>query len=299
MRPRVRRRPVISFQLLNKTIKMRNYSNDYLSEFEREFEMEFETDTLNHENEFEFENLQEFENEDEFENVHEFENEDEFEFQDENSYESRLYEALNSNYESELEFENSLNEVLHEMEKDYFWGSLKKWVKKKGGIKGLLAKYGKKLPIVSAANALSSVARGDLRGAVKSIAGNGLLKTGLSMIPGGGVAARGLDMANKLLGDSETPKVSMDNVKQAVAVGKDAYDNLARQLASAQSPQDLVNMGKKALQQAIQGNKPSAASSGMQQSGKKSGSRTRIPYPKGSVVSVHADYISIWKPSSQ
>ena len=164
---------------------------------------------------------------------------------------------------------------------------------------GLLAKYGKKLPIVSAANAISSVARGDLRGAVKSIAGNGLLKTGLSLIPGGGVAARGLDMANKLIGDSETPKVSMDNVKQAVAVGKDAYDNLARQLASAQSPQDLVNMGKKALQQAIQGNKPSATGAMMPTSGKKQGSRTRIPYPKGAVVSVHADYISIWKPSPQ
>ena len=157
---------------------------------------------------------------------------------------------------------------------------------------GLLKKYAKKLPIVSAANAISSVARGDFRGALKDIASNGLLKTGLSFIPGGSVATKGLDMANKMLnGDSETPNVSMQNVKQAVAVGKDAYDNLARNLANAQTPQDVQNMGKKAWQEAVNAKGRTRART------KKGGSRTRIPYPAGSVVSVHPDYISIWQPS--
>ena len=134
-------------------------NSDYLSEFEREFELEFESNALNNENTYELENDHELEhdNEYEFEGDHESEGDHEFEFQGESTYESRLYEILNNNYESELEFENNLNEVLHEMEKDYFFGSLKKWVKRKGGLKGLLAKYAKKLPIVSAANAISSV----------------------------------------------------------------------------------------------------------------------------------------------
>ena len=273
---------------------MRDYSNDYLSEFEREFDTEFESDR-DSENDFELEMNDEMDNEgdNEFEADRDSENDFEFEFQDENSYESRLYEVLNNNYESELEFENNLNEVLHEMEKDYFWGSLKKWVKKKGGITGLLSKYAKKLPIVSAANAISSVARGDFRGALKDIAGNGLLKTGLSMFPGGGVAVRGLDMANKLVNsDSETPNVSMANVKQAVAVGKTAYDNLARNLVNAQTTQDVKDMGKKAWQQAVRDHRtrPSV-------SNRRGGRKTRIPYPAGSVVSVHPDYISIWQPS--
>ena len=192
---------------------MRNYSNDYLSEFEREFEAEIEDEQIGNENESEFESNYEFEfesndeseeeSEFEFEADYDSENEHEMEFQNENSYETRLYEILNNNYESELEFENSLNEVLHEMEKDFFFGSLKKWVKKKGGIKGLLKKFAKKLPISGAINAITSVARGDFRGALKSIASNGLLKAGLSFIPGGGIALKGLDYVNKFA-NSET-----------------------------------------------------------------------------------------------
>ena len=275
-------------------------NSDYLSEFEREFELEFESNALNNENTYELENDRESEHdhEYEFEGDHESEGENEFEFQNENSYESRLYEILNNNYESELEFENNLNEVLHEMEKDYFFGSLKKWVKKKGGLKGLLAKYAKKLPIVSAANAISSVARGDFRGALKDIAGNSLLKTGLSFIPGGAVAAKGLDMANKFMGEAEAPAVSMDKVKQIVETGKTAYDNLARHLVDAQTPQDAKDMGKKAWLQTMQSRKKSGtgtgASTGM---GTKSGNKTVIPYAKGSSVHVYADRVVIYKPS--
>ena len=273
-------------------------NTDYLSEFEQEFELEFESETYDNENDFELDNEFESENDNEFEfesdSEFESENDNEFEFEAENSYESRLYEILNNNYESELEFENNLNEVLHEMEKDYFWGGLKKWVKKKGGVSGLLAKYAKKLPIVSAAKALSSVARGDLRGALKNVMSNDLLKTGLSFVPGGSAAVKGLDMANKLLGDSETPNVPMAKVKQAVAVGKAAYDGLAKNLASAQTPQDIKDMGKKALQQAVQGVK-SGAMNGLTNGGKRR-KKTVIPYPKGSRICVYPDRIVILKP---
>ena len=286
-------------------------NSDYLSEFEQEFELE--SDTLNEDN-YELENDQ-FELNDEFELENELDSEhdSEFEFQDENSYESRLYEILNSNHESELEFENSLNEVLHEMEKDYFFKSIGKWVKKQGGVKGLLAKYGKNMPLVSAANALSAASRGDFRGALKSIAGNSLIKTGLSFIPGGSVAAKGLDMANKFMRETDEPAVPMEKVKQIVAIGKDAYDNLARNLVDAQSPEEVKSMGKKAWQQAIQnirkvagrgkgGGKGGGSGTGMGAGngsgmGAGNGRKTTIPLAKGSVVSVYADRVVIHKPS--
>lgn len=293
-------------------------NSDYLSEFEQEFELELESDTLNEDN-YELENDQEFELNDAFELENELDSEfeNEFEYQDENSYESRLYEILNSNYESELEFENNLNEVLHEMEKDYFFKSIGKWVKKQGGVKGLLAKYGKKMPLVSAVNAVSAASRGDFRGALKSIAGNGLLKTGLSMIPGGGIAARGLDMANKFMNEANEPAVPMEKVKQIVAIGKDAYNNLARNLVEAQSPEEVKSMGKKAWQQAIQnirkvvgrgkgGGKGGGSGTGMgvgsvtgmgATAGAGNGRKTTIPFPKGSVVTVYADRVVIHKPN--
>ena len=278
---------------------------DYLSEFEQEFELE--TTMLDNEDNYELENDQESEYNDEFELDSESDSEldSEFEFQEENSYESRLYEILNNNYENELEFENNFNEVLHEMEKDYFFGALKRWVKKKGGITGLLARYAKKLPIVSAANALSSVARGDFRGALKDIASNSLLKTGLSFVPGGSAAVKGLDMANKFLGDSEAPAVPMSKINQMVAVGKSAYDNLARHVVNAQTPQDVKDMGKKAWQQAVNDHRNSTANTTIRDHrtptnrasrGANQGQKTIIPFPKGSVVIVHSDRVVIRKP---
>lgn len=271
---------------------MRNYSNDYLSEFESEFEAEVEDKQMSDENDLQMELNDEFEDESEleFETDDDSEGEFEMEFQTDNSYESRLYEVLNNNFESELEFENNLNEVLHEMEKDFFFGSLKKWVKKRGGVKGLLAKYAKKLPISGAVNAISAAARGDFRGALKNIASNGLLKTGISFLPGGGMAVKGLDFANKFA-NSEAPNVSMENVEKAVAVGKSAYDNLARNLVYAQTDQDGKNMGQKALQQAILKHRGSSKTSN-----RSGGRKMRIPYPVGSVVSVHPTYVSIWQP---
>jgi hypothetical protein len=280
---------------------MRNYSTDYLSEFEKEFEAEIENTQspgeqdpeMEFENEFEEEGESEFELEQDSENEMETDSENEMELEIESSYETRLYEIFNNSYESELEFENNLNEVLHEMEKDFFFGSLKKWVKKKGGIKGLLAKYAKKLPISGAVNAISSAARGDFRGALKNIASNGLLKTGLSFIPGGGMAVKGLDFVNKFTNpDSETSNVSMENVQQAVAVGKTAYDELAKNLVNARTENDIKDMGRKSLQEAIRKHK-----GGQVQRHQQRGRKMRIPYPPGSIVSIHPTFISIWQPS--
>jgi hypothetical protein len=269
---------------------------DYLSEFEQEFELEFESETYDNENDFELDNEYDSEYDNEFESDSEYDSEHDNEFEFEaDSYESRLYEILNNNYESELEFENNLNEVLHEMEKDYFWGAAKKWIKKRGGVGGLLAKYAKKLPIASAAKALSSVARGDLRGALKNVMSNDLLKTGLSFVPGGAAAVKGLDIANKLMGDSEAPNVPMEKVKQAVAVGKAAYDGLAKGIVNAQTPQDIKDLGKKAIQQAIQGVKNGLVSGATSRA---TGHKKRvIHYPKGSKICIYPDRIVIVKPN--
>jgi hypothetical protein len=292
-------KPALHFSLFKNNQPMRG-NPDYLSEFEQEFELEFESGTFDNEDDFELDNAYDSENDNDFEfesdNEYDSENDNDFEFEAD-SYESRLYEILNNNYESELEFENNLNEVLHEMEKDYFWGGLKKWVKKRGGISGLLAKYAKKLPIASAAQALSSVARGDLRGALKNVMSNDLLKTGLSFVPGGAAAVKGLDMANKLMGDSEAPNVPMEKVKQAVAVGKAAYDGLAKGLANAQTPQDVKDLGKKAFQQAIQDMKKGLGSGfGSGITNGSSRKKTVIPYTKGSKICIYPDRIVIIKP---
>lgn len=232
---------------------------NYLSEFEQEWNSEFETtDVQNDAYELEVED-EEMDSDDELESGDDFETsaqDDSYEMESgedheqENgmgyNYEDRLYNVLNGDHESELEFEHDLNEVLHEMEKDYFWKGLKsKWNKfKKGKVFAALRKVADATPIGSTIKQYTALARGDIKGFAKNLAGQALSAMG----PGGGMAKQLLNL--------ETP-VANGNLRNSARyihqATRNAYGNLVNQLTSSVgNPGKAKDFGKMAVQQAVQ-----------------------------------------------
>ncbi|GAB3558326.1 hypothetical protein [Spirosoma fluminis] len=241
---------------------MKGYQNDYLSEFEQEFEMDGEStgsynefELVNDESEIdsEWETDQEFESPtgsdseadylSEFEADGEFESDNEFENTPEGRYEARLYEIFTNNYENEFEFENDFNEVMHEVERDFFWSKLKKW--------------GKKLAPL-AKTALGAIpGGGNLMTAIKQVTKDprGLLKT-LAMkfgpqalnaiVPGAGVAL-GAVLGNQ---EMETDEAARQAARDTVALAKEAYTNFADEISrtsfSRSMPQARAQMNQAA-----------------------------------------------------
>ncbi|GAB3510819.1 hypothetical protein GCM10027341_49680 [Spirosoma knui] len=239
---------------------MKGYQNDYLSEFEQEFEMDGEPtgrynefELVNDESEIdsEWETDQEFESPmgsdseadylSEFETDGEFESDNEFENTPEGRYESRLYEIFTNSYENEFEFENDFNEVMHEVERDFFWSKIKKW--------------GKKLAPL-AKTALGAIpGGGNLMTAIKQVTKDprGLLKT-LAMkfgpqalnaiVPGAGVAL-GAVLGNQ---EGETDEAARQAARDTVALAKEAYTNFADEISrttfSRSLPQARVQMNQ-------------------------------------------------------
>lgn len=233
-----------------------NTKKDYLSEFEQEWNSDQETtDVLNEEfenvdDEFEVIGDDESDNDNEFEIDDEFENIGEDEITPDNetnpAFTDRLYAVLNGNHESELEFEQDINEVLHEMEKDYFWGGLKKKFRKfkKSGLFATLKKIADKTPLGSTIKQYTALARGDIKGMLKGLAGQALT----AMVPGGAVAKQLLNL--------EVPVSHSNPLKNAQVintVAKRTYTNLINQMAPINSPNQLNqmrSMGKNAFNRA-------------------------------------------------
>jgi len=231
---------------------------NYLGEFEQEWNSD--TETMDAQNEFELENEEdefevsaddEMESDDEFESNGEFETDDEFESGDAESeineeFTDRLYNVITNNQESELEFEQQLNEVLHEIEKDYFWGGLKKRFNKfkKSGLFSSLKKIAMKSPLGDAIKQATAVARGDIKGLVKGLAGQALT----SMIPGGAIAKQMLNLEAPV-----TQSNPRKNAQVINTVAKNAYSNLIDKLGTITSPAQLgqiKSMGQAAFNQA-------------------------------------------------
>ena len=236
---------------------------NYLSEFEQEWNSEFETTDV-HNDEFELEMDddemesgidEELETDDEFEmEAQDDSYEMEFDGQDQENgnglsfnYEDRLYNVLSGNHETELEFEQDMNEVLHEMEKDYFWKGLKKkWNRfKKGKVFSALKKVADATPIGSTIKQYTALARGDIKGFARNLAGQALSAMG----PGGGVAKQLLNL--------EAP-VADGNLRNSARyihqATRKAYGNLVNQLASPTGqPARARDFGKMAVKQAMQG----------------------------------------------
>jgi hypothetical protein len=191
-----------------------NADTSGLSQLEREFELELEDAVDSRELD------QEFESQDQ-------EADDaELEFERGGSdYAERLSELAAREFETESEVDQALNEVLNDMEQEYFFGSLKKAFNKfKKGTIGKLVSKGLKMaaghiPAFQALKGITSLARGDLKGMVGSLA-----KAGLgSVVPGGGAALGALGFE----AETSTDREAWDNV---VNVARESYEHLARNL---------------------------------------------------------------------
>lgn len=274
------------------------HRDDYLSEFE----LEFESDDAYSENAFEagndFPEEAEWEKDDEMEDSYETPDEGEFELESDDQefetwqedsgehsrdreFEDRLYNALRSGTDNELEMEMEVRWVQHEMEQDYFFKSFKNLRRKYGP--GLLNKIAGSTPWGMAVKAISKHGRGLIRKAINS----NLLKTAAQFIPGAGpVISKGMDIAGQMM-NSETPvqPVSRAEIRRAVQVGKQAYQNLAHGLVTMRDPKELPELGKNALQQAVR------THGGAYKNKKK----TEIPIRPDSIVSVHRDKVIIWQ----
>jgi hypothetical protein len=294
---------------------MKNYDNSNFNEFEREFEGDFETDILNSELEDDFELSDEvssddfeMENDEESDFLSEFEQDEEesLDFRNENGYnnnerydnqdrafENRFYELFTNNYESEMEFENGFNEIIHDMEQDYFWKGFKKLGSKALKFAMPLAQKAlKNIPggekYAGLLQSLTSDPRSFLRNAIKTLG-----PTALNALAPGAGSVLGAVMNSEVSVPSGKAKQA---AKDTVALAKQAYSGFANNVAklpptnnAGQLKNNLANAAKSAVQTAVNHVKQRAKS-------RYDGRQKRVIQIKpNSIVSVHPDRVVIWE----
>ena len=247
----------------------RNQDDSYLSELERELELEM--DDLELENESE---LDEELSDEEFENASDYEEDSqqqEFELDEGETgdYAERFYELSQMEFESESELDRELEGLLNGMERDYFFGGIKKFIKSKG--KGLIKKGLKyaagRVPALQALKGITQLARGNLKGSLLALA-----KTALAAHPAGAAALPAL----KALGfetseDSEANREAWDNY---VEVARESYEHLAQNLnENADSPLEASRLATNAFQTALR-----------QQGGRKTSQQRARRFKRGGVT---------------
>ncbi|WP_347157544.1 hypothetical protein [Pontibacter chitinilyticus] len=238
---------------------MQDFLNSDTSEFEREFEFEDEAITASDEFELGDEELGEngdsyeledalgndeeygdgFGPETEADYLSEFEadgepafgSEQEFENTTEGNFERRLYEIFSHSYENEYEFENDFNQVMHEVQRDYFWNSLKRWGRKLAPVAKLALRA---IPGGGTlTNAIRQITR-DPRGLLKTL----VMKFGPqalnAVIPGAGVALGAL-MSNR-----ETDDAARQAARDTVALAREAYTNFADEISRTNFPTNIA-----------------------------------------------------------
>jgi len=204
----------------------RNYDAADMSELEGEFELEMEDDETSWGSSTD--RGGELES---FSSVREVGDEELEDLDREGSgYAERLYQLSLREFESESELDSEVNEVLQEIEQEFFLGTIrKKWNRlKKTGLGRLVNKglrvAGGQIPALQALKGVTSLARGDLKGLLASV-----VKTGISSaIPGGGVALTAL----KNLGfqEGEATEDNREAWENVVDVAREAYEHLANNL---------------------------------------------------------------------
>jgi hypothetical protein len=297
---------------------MRNDTNDYLSEFEREFEMEFEHDSEyelgDSESDSEFElgdsesdseyELEDSESDNEFElDDVESESDNEFELDSENDLETRLYEVLNGDHESEYEFEQQLNELMHEAERDFFW---KKAFRKVGAFANKLknnplVRKGLSLALKATpmGAVLSSLPIGDIVKAASQVSRQGL-RSGLTQLATnyaqnnlGGI---GNMLAGAVQGEASNG-ISRGQVRDFLNIAEQAYENLADEINKvdrAKSPQQVQQILKIAPKVALSNAIQTAKTRGYGKS--RLATRRVIPLPTGAKVLVTRTKVVIITP---
>jgi len=239
--------------------RQRGYSN--LSELEREFELEMEDAPPEG---FEFELGDDSETDEDRDNEGleeaEFEQDDEAETMLEggyggeprsNEYVERFLELSAREFESPAEVDQAMNEVLDDMEREYFFGALKRGLKKLGksqllrslAKKGLQFGVSKFLPGLQGALQL---ARGNVKGALLNFG-----KQALGTVVPGGMAT--LDAVRSLgLGAGEQPASDRETWENYVTLAREAYEHLADNItATADQPAEASRLTNNAIQYAI------------------------------------------------
>ena len=224
----------------------RDSGNSDLSELEREFELEME-DAMGASNELDEEIEDELDQE---ADDSESELESAFELEAAGSdYGERLHELASREFESETEVDSALNEVLNEIEQEFFFGKLRRgWKKfKNSAIGGLVTKVVSKaaghLPAFQALKGVTALARGDLSGMAKS-----LVKAGLgSVVPGGGAALSAMQSLG-FGGDSELAEGDREAWNNVAEVAREAYEHLADNLtANVDQPLEASRLASNAF----------------------------------------------------
>ncbi len=246
-----------------------NNEKDYLSEFEREFELndysseyDGETDTSDElEHDFSSETNDEYELDGEYESGDAYELDNEFEYGSDSEYENylqeydsrdrefedRLYAALSGEHESSFEMEQEIDRVLHEMEKDYFFGKIGKFIKKHSGTIGKLTKVAQNFIPGANLAGLAKYAGSHLRGVLK----NDLIRKALSTAANAYLPGVGGAVVGGLL-NREAPAADQTRAQaaEAVKVAKDAYQNMAQALPGLR-PGDVPNQIRRLSRQAL------------------------------------------------
>jgi hypothetical protein len=162
-------------------------------------------------------------------------------------YADRFYEISEREFESESELDQEINGLLNEMEREYFWGALKKLGK--SAFKGLIKKgmsFAKGLPAFKALKGITQLARGDLKGMLGSFA-KAALPTVLSAIPGGSVAMPALNaLGFEAEQDEDANREAWRNFAE---VSRESYEYLANNLGpSITDPIEANRLAAKAMQ---------------------------------------------------
>lgn len=244
---------------------IRDRNNTGLSDLEREFELEMEEEPEEEkeiEEELEAE-LERDEPEEEYEEVEE---------ESANDYAERFYELSQREYESEAAMDDAVNGILNEMERDYFFGKLKKsWKRlKKKGLGRLLQKGLKlaagQIPALQALKGVTQLARGDMKGLLGSLAKAGLS----SAIPGSGAALTALGFEA-----TEEPEANRDAWNSYAEVAREAYEHLAENLNErADEPLEASRLATDSLRSALKKAQTSVSAAGISRAGL--GRRTRV-----------------------
>jgi hypothetical protein len=226
-------------------------AND-LSELEQEFELEM--DDLEAGDDFEFEGGEDSEHDD-YEAETEYEDDAQGEYEwlgaSGSGYAERFFELSQREFESESEIDDAVNEILDDMEREYFFGGL---LKKAKGVAQSLAKKGvalaKKaginLPSIDALKSMLGPISGLLKGNLGSLI-KPALKAALSAHPAGMAALPAL----KALGfeSSEDMGENREAWNNYASVAQEAFEHLAANLnENADHPLEASRLATNAFQ---------------------------------------------------
>ncbi len=171
---------------------------------------------------------------------------------EEDRYARRFYELTQREYESGREFEAAVAEVIDDLEREYFFGSLKKALGRgaRALAKRAISVAGRHVPVLQAVRGITSLARGKLKGMLGPLASATLS----ALVPGGAVLGPALASLGRGLVSGRAP--SAGDLRGLVNVAKGAFEHLAHELTEhADQPAEAVRLAASAMQQALRGSR--------------------------------------------